>query len=117
MTYSEWIVINVTDPVGTCKETTLAMQKAFPELDRVRGHYHCWIWGIREHWWLVHPEGIIIDPTAAQFPSDGDGDYVPWDEDSEEPSGICLNCGEYVYDGSALCSENCQIEFMADLMG
>ena len=116
MTYNEWITINVIDPVGTCKETTLAMQEAFPELTRVRGHYYCPAWGEREHWWLVDPEGDIVDPTKAQFPSHH-GVYVPWDEDAEEPSGICLNCGEYVYDDGSFCKDSCRRAFMADLIG
>ena len=68
--------------MGRCAEATLAMAAVFPELTRVRGHYLCWVWGEREHWWLVEPNGEIVDPTADQFPSKGGGVYVPWDEAS-----------------------------------
>jgi len=113
MTYDEWIK-GVKHPRGRCAEVTLQMQEEFPKLERVRGHYHCWIWGVREHWWLTDPDGRIIDPTVAQFPSKGKGTYVPWDEDDEEPTGKCLNCGEYVYDGN-FCNDTCRRAFMADL--
>jgi len=117
MTYSEWIVINVIDPVSTCREVTMEMEKEFPELTRVRGHYHCWIWGVREHWWLFDPAGNVVDPTRAQFPSRGDGVYVPWNEGAPEPTGKCANCGDYVFDGSTLCGESCRVEFMVELGG
>ena len=115
MTYSEWIVINVIDPEGTCKGTTIAMQEKFPELTRVRGHYHCPVWGEREHWWLIDPDGEIVDPTKHQFPTHGDGEYVPWNEGDPEPTGMCPNCGGYAYDGNTFCSDECRQAFMADL--
>lgn len=116
MTYKEWIAINVVDPVGTCKETTISMQEAFPTLTRVRGHYHCPVWGEREHWWLTDLNGLIVDPTKAQFPSGLLGVYVPWDEGDPEPTGKCLNCGEYVYDSASHCNDSCRRAFMADLV-
>ena len=115
MTYDEWIEC-VGHPEGRCKSVTLRMKIVFPELTRVRGHYHCWVWGKREHWWLIDPDGEIVDPTAAQFPSHGAGIYAPWKEGSPEPMGKCLNCGEYVYDGN-FCNDTCRRAFMADLMG
>lgn len=115
MTYEEWIVINVIDPVGTCKETTLAMQEAFPELTRVRGHYYCLPWGERDHWWLIDPDGKIVDPTKAQFPCYGCGQYIAWNEGDPEPTGKCLNCGEYVYDDASHCNDTCRQAFMQDL--
>lgn len=116
MTYSEWIVINVMDPVGTCKETTEDMQAAFPELTRVRGHYHCPVWGLRAHWWMIDLDGKIIDPTDEQFPSKGLGVYVAWNEDDLEPTGKCLDCGEYLFDGDIHCNDQCRRAFMADLL-
>ncbi len=113
MTYSEWIK-HVSHPEGRCKEVTLQMQEVFPELTRVRGHYHCWAQGRREHWWLTDPDGVIIDPTASQFPSNGKGEYLPWDEDAEDPTWRCLDCGEYVYGGN-FCDDQCRCAFMADL--
>jgi len=116
MTYSEWIE-HVGHPEGRCEEVTLQMQVVFPELKRVRGHYYCPAWGEREHWWLVDPEGDIVDPTKAQFPSYGCGTYIAWVEGDPEPTGMCLNCGEYVYDGSRHCNEACRRTFMLSLMG
>lgn len=111
--YQEWIEANVQEGYGKCVELTLAMQEAFPELKRVRGHYHCWVWGAREHWWLTTPDGVVVDPTADQFPSQGLGEYVEWD--GEEPTGICWDCGEYCYEGREFCSERCQERYMAYL--
>jgi hypothetical protein len=105
--YAAWIAANVTEAYGRCREVAEAMAAAFPELVRVRGHYYCWAWGERTHWWLIDPEGQIVDPTAEQFPSKGHGVYTPWDESQPEPTGICPNCGEYTFDGSTCCSEAC----------
>lgn len=41
------------------------MVEAFPELKRVRGHYHCpWLSKAQPHWWCVDPDGNIVDPTV-----------------------------------------------------
>lgn len=110
--YQLWIDQNVKDGTGGCKEVTEAMVKEFPELHRVRGHYHCWIWGKREHWWLTTSDGVVIDPTAAQFPSRGEGRYVEFD--GPEPTGKCPNCGEYCYDGEQVHDE-CHNAFVRSL--
>lgn len=110
--YDRWMR-KLGDVVGKCAEVTASMEVEFPELDRVRGHYHCWVWGVREHWWLVDLDDHVVDPTAEQFPSKGSAAYVPWDEDAEEPSGQCLNCGEYVYDNASHCNETCRRAFMS----
>lgn len=110
--YQTWIEENVTETYGKCSEVTLAMQEAFPELTRVRGHYFCIVWGEREHWWLKDGDEVV-DPTAGQFPSQGNGVYVEWDESQPEPTGMCPNCGDYCYDGKTLCSERCEIEYVA----
>ena len=106
-----WIAVHVgnkpEDAYGHCAWATLAMLVAFPDLIRVRGQYVCPIWGERDHWWLTTPEGQIVDPTAAQFPSRGTGDYVPWIEGTPEPTGMCPNCGENCYDGHTCCSDSC----------
>jgi hypothetical protein len=112
--YEEWIAANVTDGgLGQCQEVTEQMLAAFPELIRVRGHYACHIWGPREHWWL-DDDGVIVDPTAEQFPSKGAGVYIPWEEGREEPTGKCMNCGDYCYGGSFFCSDACEATVMAD---
>jgi hypothetical protein len=107
--YAMWVAANVTgDGLGRCAEITQQMAKAFPELRRERGHYLCHTWGEREHWWLLDPEDHIVDPTAAQFPSRGTGMYIPWEEGQEEPTGRCLNCGEYCYGQRTFCSSACE---------
>jgi hypothetical protein len=111
VTYAEWIKANVEDDgYGKCAEVTLAMAAEFPELRRVRGHYFCSSWGMRSHWWLLAPDGSVIDPTAAQFPSRGVGIYFKWNEGDEEPTGKCANCGEYVYGVNSFCSDECARE-------
>lgn len=89
------------------------MAAAFPELRRVRGHYHDPQWGRRAHWWLVEPGGEVVDPTAAQFPSRGRGRYEEWDEARPEPTGECPNCGGEVFDGGTCCSPKCVDEYTA----
>jgi predicted nucleic acid-binding Zn ribbon protein len=120
--YEEWIAAHfpsAESAYGKCAEATLEMQEAFPELERVRGHYHCPIWGQREHWWLWDGEKVI-DPTAAQFPSKGTmGRYCALDEENppQEPTGMCPNCGEMIYDGGYLCSERCERQYSAYCSG
>jgi len=110
--YADWIAENVEEAYGTCKEVTRQMAEDFPELARVRGHYYDWAWGERAHWWLTL-DGKIIDPTAAQFPSKGKGEYVPWEEGAPEPTGMCPNCGDPCYDGQTCCSESCANAYVA----
>lgn len=119
--YTEWIRKNVpTDLVlvrGTCAEVTTAMAKAFPELTRVRGHYMCPMWGKRDHWWMKTKAGNVLDPTVGQFPTRGVGaEYVEWVEGTEEPTGMCPNCGGECYKGRAVCSDKCHAEYAAYLM-
>lgn len=109
--YAAWIVTNVPEPRGKCAAATLAMSAAFPELKRVRGHYECYAWGRRDHWWLVTTDGQIVDPTAAQFPSHGLGEYIERDESLPEPTGKCPDCGEFVYGRGTFCSRACSEAF------
>lgn len=70
--YEGWIRKNVPkDCSGMCEGITIRMAIDFPELKRVRGYYMD-----RPHWWCVTPDGVIIDPTKAQFPVGGS--YVPY---------------------------------------
>ena len=114
--YEQWVAENVTsDGYGQCAELTLRMEAAFPELTRVRGHYSCPVWGERAHWWLIATDGKVVDPTKAQFPSNGCGVYDSWTEGEEEPTGKCPNCGGYIYGGRAVCSDKCHHEYIAYL--
>ena len=115
--YADWITVNVEDDgYGQCKEVSRKMAEVFPELKRIRGHYYCWAWGERAHWWLADANGTIIDPTAQQFPSKGKGEYVPWPEGALEPTGMCPNCGDPCYDGNTCCSESCANAYVAYCM-
>jgi len=111
--YSNWVSENVTEQYGKCAEVTEKMQKSFPELERVRGHYYCYVWGERQHWWLVDRDNNIIDPTMEQFPSKGRGRYEPWNEGAPEPTGKCPNCGELIYSGDFVCGDICGREYVS----
>ena len=112
-----WIQENYPDGgYGQCEEATKRMVEAFSHLRRVRGHYHCPIWGERAHWWCEE-DGQIIDPTAGQFPSKGAGEYVEWDESQPEPTGMCPQCGGHCYDGAGVCSDACAAAYTAYLTG
>ena len=115
MNYSDWIKKNVPNSFGTCREATKDMQKEFPHLRRVRGHYCCPLWGERGHWWLEDEQRNVIDPTRNQFPSKGLGEYIEWNDDNPEPTGRCINCGSYCYDGETVCCTGCHDEFMDSL--
>lgn len=109
--YAEWIKANVSGTgFGDCAKVTAAMAAAFQELRRVRGHYYCFIWGARQHWWLVAGAGEVVDPTCEQFPSKGRGEYVEFTgKDEDLPTGVCMDCGESTYRGDSFCSKACEI--------
>lgn len=114
--YQQWIAAHQpTDPRGLCVEMTRKMAAAFPELRRVRGYYTCPFSGQRHtHWWLVTPDGQIIDPTVEQFASLGQGDYEEYT--GPEPTGKCLNCGALLFVQEAFCDAACAwdtAQFMA----
>jgi hypothetical protein len=113
--YTSYMTENFKEVYGKCAEATQQMAVQFPELQRVRGHYYCPVWGEREHWWLKTQDGEIIDPTASQFPSKGHGEYIEWIEGTPEPPGVCLNCGSYVYDNNSFCCKRCENLFIRDL--
>ena len=81
---------------GKCKEMSEAAVAADPSLTLVRGHYICPWWGEQAHWWTVRADGSVFDPTAAQFPSNGSGVYVPFDGYCE-----CEECGKRVKEEDA----------------
>lgn len=103
---------------GRCKEMSEAAVAADPSLTLTRGHYICPLWGRQEHWWATRADGSIVDPTAAQFPSGGIGEYVPFD-------GLvpCDQCGKEMQEAVvphtegryALCSYECYGKFVGVL--
>lgn len=105
--YARWIekMLAAVNPQGACVGMTLSMKRDFPELTRVRGHFVDGVGKRYTHWWLVDPRGNIVDPTVTQFPYHTLGTYEP--HEGPEPTGKCLNCGGYVYDGSNFCSVAC----------
>jgi hypothetical protein len=112
--YAKWIAENrPADPWGKCEALTQLMATAFPELRRVRGHYVCPLQGRLPHWWMVTPDGQIVDPTQDQFASKGAGSYQEFV--GREPTGTCLNCGELVFGDDKVCNERCLAEITAYL--
>lgn len=107
--YKKWVQSNVSkDCLNQCEGISLKMSQDFPELMRVRGFYYDIIWGIQEHWWCETSAGEIVDPTASQFPTRGKGGYRSVKSTAPEPSGKCIDCGNYVYDGKTFCNDSCQ---------
>jgi hypothetical protein len=112
--YFIWISENYPTPESAilqCESATKKMVKQFPELKRVRGMIH-----VREphglnptkspHWWLVTPDGKIIDPVIHQYPL-GIIKYIPLDESLGTPTGKCMNCGDFCYNNNIVCSKKC----------
>jgi len=97
-------------------ETTIEMAKAFPELTRVHGYYHCPEFGKRGHWWLTDPDGNIVDPAISSLPPDEIGEHVPWRKGDPEPTPTCRHCGGvmYVHESYLYCDDKCEHAFMAD---
>lgn len=104
---------------GKCKEMSEALVAADPSLKLVRGHYICPMWGEQAHWWTVRVDGSVNDPTAAQFPSGGLGEYVPFDGFVE-----CANCNATIEEGKvrhsegryAFCSYRCHGLFVGAIV-
>lgn len=102
---------------GRCKELSEALIRDDPTLKLVRGYYYCPIWGKQAHWWCKRPDGTIVDPTKAQFPSNGIGEYEEFDGWVE-----CSNCGRRIreeegdYESNyVFCSYNCHGQFVGVL--
>lgn len=94
---------------GKCREMAEDLVRQHPDIRLVQGFYHCPLWGKQPHWWTKKEDGTIIDPSAAQFPSYGAGDY-------EEFNGKiqCEECGKevteekaYIDGNHAFCSREC----------
>lgn len=122
--YVEWIQSNIKsreDYWRTCSSVTLRMQKAFPELVRVRGHYYDYLYP-QPHWWLKTEDGTIIDPTYKQFTESDifalSGPFELYEEVDEDncPTGKCPNCGDYCYQNRFCCSNECYEEYRLDCL-
>lgn len=118
--YSSWIQERFPTQEAAhcrCEQATRDMVEAFPELERVRGHYHDPMHGMRrQHWWCVAPDGTIVDPTARQFADAGlFGEYEPLDPNEPTPIGRCMECGQLRYEGSPppFCSKECEKDYVA----
>lgn len=125
--YDDWIRRHVEEHgaalLGRCKESTAEMRAAFPELVEVRGHVWVMGWGRRGHIWLSTRDGMIIDPTASQFPNIMC--YEAWRPGDLVRAGTCMDCGEEIWvavdtlDGPpperSFCSEDCERSFIAHL--
>lgn len=100
---------------GKCREMSEQAVQADPTLTLVRGFYFCPIWNTEEpHWWCTRPDGTIVDPTAAQFPSKGLGLYREFDG-----MVACAECGTEVSEADAtlngrygFCSTRCACAFV-----
>lgn len=94
-----------------CSQFTRHMAERFPELRRVAGFYLSPAGASHgEHWWLESSEGLIVDPTADQWPSRGKGTYIRYDPTKHLVSkGSCPSCGVGLYSrtGSHPCSREC----------
>ncbi len=103
---------------GKCKELAEDAVRHDPTLTLVRGHYHCPDWGKQGHWWTTREDGTVFDPSAAQFPSCGMGEYVPFDGTIE-----CANCDKKITEETAhtiegkyaFCSYTCYGQFVGVL--
>ena len=101
--YVDNLALTETSAYGQCEYVCRKMLQTFPELHLIRGHYWDDMWGKRQHWWLItSPHGMIIDPTAVQFPSRGYGPYQPWVDGDPEPTGKSPHCGEFCYNNESV---------------
>lgn len=99
---------------GRCKEYCDRAVRLFPQLKLVRGHYYDSMWGEQPHWWCARPDGSVFDPTAKQFESKGNGEYVEFDGKVS-----CSECGhqgqedDFDYESNyAFCSGACHLRFV-----
>ena len=122
LAYDLWILDNYPDGNSAylkCAEATEKMVATFPELKRVRGlasveEHHGFPPTRTPHWWCVSPDGTIVDPTEHQYPTKILS-YEEADETRGPPTGKCPNCGGLCYEGSYLCSDKCDKEYLAYL--
>jgi hypothetical protein len=104
---------------GLCQSAVHEMRAAFPELVPVRGHARFPSGGRVEHWWLVTPDGAVVDPTALQFQASAEMTYEPWTPGTLVKVGRCLECGDDIFkrpqalDGlrESFCGDTCRVAF------
>jgi len=95
---------------GKCKEMSEQACKDDPRLTLVRGYYYCPISNREEqHWWCKDEDGMIVDATKSQFPSNGHGDYREFDGYVQ-----CEQCGKTIAEEHIIpmgrfpcCSDKC----------
>lgn len=116
---------------GMCGSACSDMLEVFPELRCVRGTVVSKAWVAKHptenlqemicpddgHIWLETEAGEIVDPTAAQLGNREDALYVAFDESQAHtlPTGKCPNCGDYCYNGTDCCTEECFYAYAAYL--
>src|ERR1700686_5059793 len=118
--YADWITKYVASQPqgfvrGKCREATNAMVKAFPELRRAAGFVYC-SWGREQHFWCVTENGKIADPTRSQFAAVFEYEELDLKDPEARkriPTGVCMDCGEDVYEGKTFCNKNCERSTMA----
>ena len=86
---------------GKCAKMSHDACQEDPTLTLVRGHYVCPFWGSQPHWWTTRPDGSVYDPTKLQFPSQGNGDYVPFNGIVE-----CSECQKSLREEEAIIQSN-----------
>ena len=112
--------------LGKCVRACAEMRRVFPELEEVRGHVTALHWGKRGHAWLKSPDGKIVDPTAAQFPTIIL--YEPWKPGDEVRVGACMECGNDIWKAvdsldqdhsvySSFCSSECEETYIREVEG
>jgi len=76
---SEQQMINYRKFRGKSKELAEAAISREPTLRLVRGYYYCHTYGKQPHWWCEKRDGTVVDLSARQYPSNGNGVYEPLD--------------------------------------
>lgn len=88
--YQKWIenfLVSDNEIHGMCRSVCELMQKDFPELV-LHGGYVLTDLGTDLHYWLVSPDGEVVDPTEEQFGGLQPEDY--FDSGLSDPVEILL---------------------------
>jgi len=85
---------------GKCYEYSVRAILLDPTLILAKGHYYCPFTNRKyPHWWCVRKDGSIYDPTASQFLSNGEGEYL-----QATDFVVCEVCGKEVAEKNAFWS-------------